>query len=336
MLEENNSKQYKKLQKMLVSSAYHSQKENHDMLDFNPYDQGSGPPRMLRSFVCYADILGYTSLSEKAIGTGHGGQFLNRLRLALSRAYERIRNHAELYGGRNLFAIKCFTDNIVVGYPLRNPEFGYGEPEFGHVLQIFAELQAGLAMEGFFVRGGIACGDHYMDKDIVFGNALLDAVKLDKSGGPPRLALHGSALDEVRKQLDLFYPSAEHSLHYHELLQDADGTLFINYLNEAFAVFPEGGVFYDLIEDHKLTVNHNLEKYRTIPDIRAKYEWAACYHNFVCREFAEMNAASSAASPDDDEFCALAEVEAQNAGKKILEYLIDFDSLAASPCRFFT
>jgi hypothetical protein len=289
---------------------------------------------MLPSFVCFADILGYARLSEDAIQNGRGEQFLIRLSLALSRAYDRVRNHAELLGSQNLFAIKCFTDNIVIGYPIRNPGFGIGEAEFGHVLQIFAELQAGLAMEGFFVRGGIAYGDHYMDKDIVFGNALLEAEKLDKAGGPPRLALAGSALDEVRKQLDMFYPNPELSLQYHELLQDDDGTLFINYLNEAFTVFPEDGVFYDLIKDHKRAINCNLEKYRSIPDIRAKYEWAARYHNFVCREFAEMNAASSSPSPDNDEFCALVEVEVQNAGKKILEYLIDIDSLAASPRRF--
>ena len=59
----------------------------------NPY-KNSASLKMLPSFVCYADILGYSQLSKKAIRSGDGIIFLKKLHNALSIAYERLRGHA--------------------------------------------------------------------------------------------------------------------------------------------------------------------------------------------------------------------------------------------------
>ena len=82
----------------------------------NPYTLSAGPPQMLPSFVCYADLLGYSHLSKEALQSGNGEQFLNRLHHALSNGYERVRQHSEELGGDPFFAIKIFTDNIVFDY----------------------------------------------------------------------------------------------------------------------------------------------------------------------------------------------------------------------------
>jgi hypothetical protein len=60
----------------------------------NPY-KNSNSLKMLPSFVCYADILGYSQLSKDAINAGNGHQFLEKLHHALSKAYVRIREHAK-------------------------------------------------------------------------------------------------------------------------------------------------------------------------------------------------------------------------------------------------
>lgn len=281
---------------------------------------------MLPSFVCYADILGYAQLSKEALDAGKGSQFLIRLREALSSAYKRVRKHSEGLGDRTFFAVKVFTDNIVVGYPITDHENNLGEPELGNILLTFAEFQAGLAMEGFFLRGGIAFGEHFMDDDIVFGDALLEAYGLDKAGSPPRLAFTSSAVKLIRGQLG-FYGEVERSPQYEELLEDADGTIFLNYLDEAFFAFPEGGIFFELIEMHQRVVEEGLQAYRGLPGVRAKFEWAARYHNFICRDFAAKHPIPY--NPDADPEDALAAEEAQ----KLLEYIIDVESLAAEPCR---
>ncbi len=104
----------------------------------NPYTQSSDPVKLLPSFVCYADILGYSTLSKEAIKTGNGLPFLKRLRHALSNAYDRVRKHSKRLEDESFYAVKVFTDNIVVGYPLHRPGFDYGEPEFGDILSTFA------------------------------------------------------------------------------------------------------------------------------------------------------------------------------------------------------
>jgi hypothetical protein len=291
----------------------------------NPYKH-SDPPKMLPSFVCYADILGYSYLSRKAIKSGNGLQFLHRLRHALSNAYERIREHSKGLRDDSFYAVKVFTDNIVVGYPLNRPSFDYGEPEFGDILSTFSEFQVGLAMEGFFLRGGIAFGEHYMDDDIVFGDALLEAVDEDKGGGPPRISLAPSAIELVRRHLG-FYRERSEAPQHEDLLEDADGTIFLNYLGEAFYAFPDGGIFFELIEGHRQNIVSGLKDYKGNPGVRAKFEWAARYHNFICQEFAEGHPIPT--NPDVDEIYAAATEEAQ----KLLDYRIDIESLAARPCR---
>jgi len=290
----------------------------------NPYK--SDPPKMLPSFVCYADILGYSSLSEEAIEAGNGVEFLHKLRHALSNAYDRIREHSKGFGEDSLYAVKVFTDNIVVGYPLHLSSGGQGEPEFGDILSAFSEFQVGLAMEGFLLRGGIAFGDHYMDDDIAFGDALLKAVAQDIAGGAPRISLAQSAIEMLRHHLS-FYGETRWAPQYEDLLEDADGTIFLNYLGEAFSAFPEGGVFFEVVESHQNHIVKGLQDYKGSPSVRAKFEWAARYHNFICEEFAERNPVPT--SPDADEEYAAAAVEAQ----KLLDYRIDIESLAATPGR---
>jgi len=290
----------------------------------NPYKQ-SELPQMIPSFVCYADILGYSHLSKEAIKSGNDLQFLHKLRHALSNAYERIREHSKGLGDDSFYAVKVFTDNIIVGYPLDTPDFDHGEPEFGDILSTFSEFQVGLAMEGFFLRGGIAFGGHYMDDDIVFGDALPQAVDQDKGGGAPRISLAPSAIEIVRRQLG-FYGETSSAPQHEDLLEDADGTIFLNYLGEAFCVFPDGGIFLELIEGHQQNIIKGLKDYKGKPGVRAKFGWAARYHNFVCQEFAEKHPVPT--NPDADEIYTATE-EAQ----KLFDYKIDIETLSEAPCR---
>lgn len=283
-------------------------------------------PELVPSFVCHVDILGYSELSHEALKSGNGNLFLNRIRFALNQAYKRVRQKSKGWDDNDRFSIKIFTDNIVVGYPLPNFKSDYGEAELGHIFSTFSEFQLGLAMEGFLVRGGIAYGDHYMDDEIVFGDALLEAVAQDNAGGPPRISLAPSAVEVLQHHIG-FYGDSRHSPQHHDVLEDYDGTIFLNYLEEAFIAFPEGGIFFEVFSDHEDTIVSGLKKYKGNPDIRAKYEWVARYHNFICKEFLEKHPIPT--SPDADELYATAATEAQG----LLNYQIDIESLAAAPGR---
>jgi hypothetical protein len=201
------------------------------MTEKNPYQQHSGPPKLIPSFVCYADILGYKKMIEQSIAAGEGEILLIRLDKALSNAYQRIYEQAKFGVDVDLYAVKVFTDNIVVGYPIQNYARDFGNSELIDVFGIFSELQISLAIEGFFLRGGVTFGEHYMDDNIVFGNAFLDAYKLDIHDGPPRLCLADSVRKIIRSQKN-YYGYIEYSPFYHRLLLDSDGMVYLDYLNE--------------------------------------------------------------------------------------------------------
>jgi len=87
------------------------------------------------------------------------------------------------------------------------------------------------------------------------------------------------------------------------------------------------GILFDVLADHEDTIISGLKNYKGNPDVKAKFEWAARYHNFICKEFLKKHPVPI--SPDADEVYAAAILEAQ----KLIEYHIDIESLAASPSR---
>ncbi len=244
-----------------------------------------GEIKMLPSFVLYADILGYSAYCQDALAVGKGNLFLKNLHGAFNNAYNKIRKHSSGFNvAVDYFSVRIFTDNIVIGYPLRDLKRDYGEPELGSVLTMVSEFQSELASQGFFLRGGIAYGNHYMDNDIVFGPALVKAYKHDKKGGPPRIVIDPTALMMIKRQTDC-YPEPFLSPHYYHLLEDADGAIYLNYLNEAFVHYRDEGVYYELLRAHQNKIINGLDEYKDIPDIRVKYEWLANYHNYMCHKF---------------------------------------------------
>lgn len=284
----------------------------------------NNPPTLTLSFVCHVDILGYAQLCQKAIESNTSNVLLNKVRDALNTAYARVRKSAESWGGNDSFEIKIFTDNIIVGYPITSSNNSFGEAELGHIFDVFSEFQLALAMEGFLVRGGIAFGNHYMDEDIVFGDALIEAVKQDTSGGAPKIALAPSAIKILKHHLS-FYRDIDSSPQSYDLLQDADNSVFIHYLQNAFIAFPDGGVFFDIFVKHKQTLINGLTENKGIPSVKAKYEWAARYHNSVIDTFLQNNPIPTGSN--FDEVYAIAISEAQN----LIEYKIDIESYAEAP-----
>ena len=296
------------------------------------YPLADGKPMMLRSVVCFADILGYRGMTAEALQNGTGNKFLQKIHTALASVYSALRERGEgIKGGAPVFQVKVFTDNVVVGYPFFDlPEEDDGEFEIGDMLILFTEFQSALVYEGFMIRGGIAVGDHYMDEDVVFGDALIEAASHDERGGPPRLLLSEDTQKMVKDHMD-FYDNPRESPQNKMLLKDADGRVFLNYLFTAFELLPEGGIMFDLVEAHRDIIETGLKKFRGVPDTRAKFEWAARYHNFVCNEYLESY-------PPPEDFSSMSDADAEHwmiveDVQQLEDYLVDIEGLAAAPSR---
>lgn len=130
-------------------------------------------PEMLPAVICHADILGFTNMTRRALKSGTEREFLGQLKRALSGKYDRLRRQGTLSSAFQVdssldsqeefqvFDMKVFSDNVIVAYPYPETDIALGEPELGSMLMIFAEAQANLAAQGFFLRGAIATGPHY-------------------------------------------------------------------------------------------------------------------------------------------------------------------------------
>ena len=284
-------------------------------------------PSLRPAIICLADILGFRAMTECALQSGQQTTFLRRIKGSLAKAYDLVRNERKHDGAVPLFFfdMKVFTDNIVVAYPLRDVEFYHGEPELGTLLMLFADVQASLASDGFFLRGAIAVGDHYQDDDIAYGNALLEAVDLDRSGGPPRLVIGPSVEPLISVQL-ASYRHDSLAPHHTELLEDPeDETLFVNYLElGAFGHFPNGSADLDFLEAHRDNVSRGLSENSDNPHVRSKYEWLATYHNFVCRTINNRFLVLDDERADEERLSIAQEAH------RALEYLVPVGSF--SPC----
>lgn len=246
-------------------------------MSLNASQAENGPPMLLPSIVAFIDILGFAEEIKASHAAGESNALLRRVMEVVHKWYSMMKGLPQLAErGRRTWELKAFTDNVVIGHPIK---WG-GEPEFGRLISDVALLQIGFAHEGFFVRGGLAVGDLYMDEDIVFGMGLLDAYEAEQSAIWPRVTLADSAVQLVRQHLS-YYASVEISPQNRDLLIDADNQLFVNYLS---CTWPDHTLppFLDWLSNHRDAVAGKLKKYRADHKISGKYSWAARYHNYFC------------------------------------------------------
>lgn len=134
-----------------------------------PIKYDSNNPRLIPSVVSFIDVLGFSQLGMRAINNGEGDLFLNQIHTSLNKARHAITNQM------SLAKVKVFTDNVVIGWPI----YGDGEGELGTTFLYLAEYQFLLTLDGFFIRGGVSVGDHFMDEETVFGPELITAYDLE-------------------------------------------------------------------------------------------------------------------------------------------------------------
>jgi hypothetical protein len=229
------------------------------------------------------DILGYREMIETSEKEGEQQELLTKLHKVLADARGFLENThpdiVEIYQYiEDDFALKAFTDNIVIGWPIEDD----AESETGVAFSKLAQFQFSMAIEGFFVRGAVSIGLAYIDEIAVFGNALTQAYVGEATlARDPRIILMPSMAKAVKQHLK-YYDSATWAPQTRDLLCDSDGQWFINYLDYILSAEEEIGPYYKGLLDHKVSVEQKLHAYKVNPNIFAKYAWVAGYHNFFC------------------------------------------------------
>ena len=250
----------------------------------NPYIQDAEKPQLINSVVAFMDILGYREMAEGAASGGTELDLLLRLHSTLEYGQKFLRGDLPLIvklGSKDFYAVKAFTDNIVIGWPIRTD----GESELGSAFSKLSFFQLRLALAGFFIRGGLSIGPLYMDDIAVFGRGLNEAYATEsRFARDPRIVL-ASSVEEIVKIHMGDYAEPNYSPRSRDLYRDSDGKVFINYLDSVLIAEDEIGPSYEELLKHKEVVERCLSEHKNNPLIWSKYAWVANYHNFFCEQY---------------------------------------------------
>ena len=231
----------------------------------------------------YLDILGFTEAIERAYSERKEAKLLAEIYKALDAAAERINSAGERLP---MVSVKFFTDNVVVGYSYWT---GGAKAELGHLCNLVADFQLAMACMGFFIRGGISIGTLVINGNIVFGDALVKAYRLETIKAVNPRVLLDPKLKETLQQSLTSAKETERNTWKSELMSDVDGYFFVNYLSAQYdqtRVDPRHGrVLYPnetILMTHRQKVEQRLSSNQTEPKIWTKYFWVANYHDSFC------------------------------------------------------
>lgn len=234
------------------------------------------------SLCAFLDVLGFREVIETAYSEKNERHLLKDISDALNTATEEIKSFGEQ---TSMASVRFFTDSVIVGYTYWTKE---ANVELGHLCELLAHYQLTMACKGFFIRGGISIGTLACEGDIVFGDALLKAHRLEAvEAGNPRVILDANLRDSIERN----FPSAseiDRNTWKARLMRDVDGYFFVNYLSATYEQRHDpryGMVLWpseERIMTHRMQVEQHLNNARPRPKVWAKYFWVANYHNSFC------------------------------------------------------
>ena len=226
------------------------------------------------------DILGFKEIVEKA----YKDKIEKKILINLKKAIQDTKQFC-MPNERYHTKYKLFSDNILIGLQIDKSINNF---QLDYFIKIIAHYQMGMALHGYFIRGGLTIGSLYMDNDIIFGKALIDSHKLEsKIAINPRIVLDDKVKKVLKKSIcedDSLPP--RNSIQNKYVIIDSDGKLFIDYLH----IIHNGkycGMEY--IKTHKELITKKLKLHKSKFDIFSKYIWSANYHNYFCKHNREFN-----------------------------------------------
>ena len=144
--------------------------------------------------------------------------------------------------------------------------------------------QGELLNQGILIRGGIAYGDIYFDKNRIYGPALNHAYELEsKYAIYPRIVLSPDLIKETKsnKLLKSESHTYEEELSYIAKLikQGDEGLWFIDYIRAMEGELDDPAMFPDYLLKHKKIICEGAKKFQKMNSTLSKYLWMAKYHN---------------------------------------------------------
>ena len=246
-----------------------SERDTHD---------NEAAPQLALSFVSSLDILGTQAHTAK--------QLQSTLELT-ARAIERAHTWTD-NGAKSKTVARWFSDNLALAdlVPATVGSGHAGESAVLHLMSI-AGVQAELACDGLFSRGGVTIGPFFANESFVYGPALVEAYKLESTVATyPRVVVAPSFQRYSIEELKWMGGDDDDPIRTW-LAVDRDGLVFVNYLA---AIWNEEAVSESLLLRHRAHIAAQLDAHLGNPYIHLKYQWLADYHDRFCRTWWDVAA----------------------------------------------
>ena len=235
-------------------------------------------------YCVYSDVLGFKDLIKSSASLSEKQMTFSNFNELFLGSLQHLTWTKKLRADK--FKVKVFTDNVLFVCETGTLDNqNNGEGEFGVLIQAMCFYLLSMAGGGLFVRGGWTFGDIYVDEDMVFGTALIEAAEIEKRYRNPCVVLADSVLSLVRMHLK-YYSDPKYAPQTDHLVREANGNIFVNYL---WAIFGEEEIYWEMLRKHKVAVQKGLRQYSSDKHIFKKYEWLGDYHNYFCRNIRNEN-----------------------------------------------
>lgn len=238
--------------------------------------------RYRQRWLVYLDILGYREMVQAAADGRGIPSLLRQLRQAIDATLD-------LGNRQSVFHLSRDAKTRVLGDAVYVTTAATPRGAL-RALRSAASLACMFALQGLFVRGGIARGGHFDDGSVLLSPALVAAHELETLAVYPRVAVGVELLQALQ-------PERRFDRQVSELLRrDNDGMWYVHYL-QLLAYFdtywsgPAGDILREYLPIHKAEIERRRRAAPQTERVHAKYEWLASYHNRFCSEVLPSDAA---------------------------------------------
>lgn len=253
----------------------------------------NGQPVHRLSYCAFLDVLGFSARIRASYKDKTANELLRQFHAIFERRINRLKSEVD----ESLLYFKSFSDNVLLAHPRFSHDM---ESEFGFILWSISEYQFEMALQGFFIRGGLSVGNLFVDDNSVYGEALIDAYELEsKVAVNPIVVLCDNTMKFVDHHIGYYY--GESAPQVRHVLVNADGRYFINYLSECILETDDGEELHaDSLRKHKEQIELALSLYAGQAAVFAKFSWLSAYHNYFCESVSSYPGYSDALKIDSE------------------------------------
>lgn len=228
-------------------------------------------------FVAFFDILGFSEVVSRDVGDEEVRETIERFDGALRGLRGRFANRWSWETGE--FTVKMFSDCICVSVAADPANVDAFFHEIAY-LQSWMCLEAGIAL-----RGAATVGRHFVNDQMIFSEALVEAYKLEQNKTTPPCIIIADNLHKYimsnYQDSEIAWVNAAHFQQGYVMRDDYSGRLFLDYLNFMPASADNG----QKLRTHRAWIIDNLARHQNVLRVVIKYEWLRDYHNSWCEIF---------------------------------------------------